>query len=106
MSIEIRELQELIVHEKEAEQKVRKAKEQAEGILKKAREEVESTVQTVESDRYQTKSREAKKEEIARKKAEIEKEYEQKIATLNKVAEENFEKAVAFVTKEILKVES
>ena len=105
MSLEITELQELIAQEKEAEGKVRKAREQAEEILKKAREEAESAAQTIESDQNQSKSREAKKEQIGRKKVEIEKEYKQKLATLNKVAEENFEKTVTFVTKEIVKVE-
>jgi len=105
LSLEITELQELIAQEKEAEGKVRKAREQAEEILKKAREEAESAAQAIESDQHQRKSREAKKEQIGRKKAEIEKEYKLKLAALNKVAEENFEKAVTFVTKEIVKVE-
>jgi V/A-type H+-transporting ATPase subunit G/H len=105
LSLEITELQELIAQEKEAEGKVRKAREQAEEILKKAREEAESAAQAIESDQHQSKTREAKKEQIGRKKAEIEKEYKLKLAALNKVAEENFEKAVTFVTKEVVKVE-
>lgn len=105
MSVEIKELQELIEQERAAEEKVRKAKEEAQEIVKRAREKAELVVQETASDPYQQKLRQTKKEETERKKAEIDEEYKRKISTLNKTAKDNFEKAIAFVTKEILKVE-
>jgi V/A-type H+-transporting ATPase subunit G/H len=103
--VEIKELQELIAKERAAEEKVRRAKEEAQDIVKRAREKAESIIQETESDPYQQKLRETKKEETERKKVEIDEEYSQKLSALNKTAKENFEKAVTFVTKEILKVE-
>jgi len=105
LSVEIKELQELIEQERAAEEKVRKAKDEAQEIVKRAREKAESILQAVESNPYQEKLRQAKKEEIERKKTEINEEHKRKISALNKTAEQNFEKAVAFVTKEILRVE-
>lgn len=105
MSTDIRELQELIGRERFAEEKVRKAKEEAQDILKKAREKAESIVQAIESDPRWEKLKQARNDEIARKKAEIEEEYKRKISVLEKVAEENFEKAVERVYEKTLRVE-
>jgi V/A-type H+-transporting ATPase subunit G/H len=105
LSTDIRELQELIGRERFAEEKVRKAKEEAQDILKKAREKAESIVQAIESDPRWEKLKQARNDEIARKKAEIEEEYKRKISVLEKVAEENFEKAVERVYEKTLRVE-
>ena len=105
MSIEIKELQELIAQERAAEEKVRKAKEEAQEIVKQAREKAESMSEAIDSDQYQQQLRKTKKEETERKKAEITDEYRRKISELNGMAKENFEKAVSFVTKELVRVE-
>ena len=103
MSTDIKELQELIDREKTAEEKVRKAKEEAQTILKQAREKAELTVGTIESDRTWEKLRQARREEIARKKAEIQEDYERKTSALEKDAQQNFEKAVARLFEETLR---
>ena len=103
MSADIKELQELIDRERVAEQKVRKAKQEAQAIVKQAREKAESIVQAVESDPCWQEVKQARKNEIARKKAEIEEEYKRKISALERVAQENFEKAVERLLEETLK---
>jgi len=105
LSVDIKELQELIERERIAEEKVRKAKEEAQAILKNAREKAESILQSVDSDQNWEMVRQAKKEEIARKKAEVEEEHKQKISLVDKTAREKFERAVAYVTKRTLRVE-
>jgi V/A-type H+-transporting ATPase subunit G/H len=105
LSVEIEELQKLIEHERAAEDKVRRAKEEAQEIVKKAREQAESIVQAAESDPYEQQFRQTKKDEMERKKAEIAEDYKRRISNLNKMAEKNLDKAVSFVTKEVLRVE-
>jgi V/A-type H+-transporting ATPase subunit G/H len=104
--VQIKELQELIAQERAGEEKIRRAKEEAQEILKRAREKADSLVKATESDLYQQKLRSAKKEETERRKTEIEEEYKRKISELNKTAEQNLERAVTFVTKEILRVKT
>jgi V/A-type H+-transporting ATPase subunit G/H len=104
LSTDIKELQELIERERFAEEKVRKANEEAQAILKEAREKAESIVKAVESDSRWEKLKQARNDEIVRKKAEIEEEYKRKISALEKVAQENFQKSVERVFEETLRV--
>jgi V/A-type H+-transporting ATPase subunit G/H len=104
LSTDIKELQELIERERFAEEKVRKAKEEAQAILKEARERAESIVKAAESDSRWEKLRQARNDEIVRKKAEIEEEYKRKISALDKVAQENFQKSVERIFEETLRV--
>jgi V/A-type H+-transporting ATPase subunit G/H len=103
LSTDIKELQELIDRERVAEEKVRKANEEAQAILKEAREKAESIVKAVESDTRWDKLKQARNDEIARKKAEIDEEYKRKISALEKVAQENFEKAIERIFEETLR---
>ncbi len=103
MSADIKELQELIEREKFAEEKVRKAKEEAQTIVKQAREKAESIVGTSESDPSLEKLRQRRQQEIVRKKAEIEEEYKRKTSALERDAQSNFEKAVELLLKETLR---
>jgi V/A-type H+-transporting ATPase subunit G/H len=104
LSTDIKELQELIERERFAEEKVRKANEEAQAMLKEAREKAESIVKAVESDSRWEKLKQARNDEIVRKKAEIEEEYKRKISALEKVAQENFQKSVERVFEETLRV--
>jgi V/A-type H+-transporting ATPase subunit G/H len=103
LSADIKELQELIDRERAAEEKVRKAKEEAQAIVKQAREKAESMVRAIESDPCWEKLKQARNDEIARKKAEIEEEYKRKTSALEKVAQENFEKAIERIFEETLR---
>jgi V/A-type H+-transporting ATPase subunit G/H len=94
LSTDIKELQELIEREKVAEEKVRKAKQEAQAIVKRAREEAEATVGAIDPDPLWEKLMLTRNDEIARKKAEIEEEFKRQVSSLEKSAEENFSKAV------------
>lgn len=103
MSADIKELQELIGRERVSEEKVRKAKEDAQAIVKQAREQAESTVRSIESDPGWEKLRRARNDEIGRKKVEIEEQYKRNVSALEKVAHENYEKAIARLIEETLR---
>jgi V/A-type H+-transporting ATPase subunit G/H len=106
LAVEIKELQELIEEEKAAQERVGKAKQEAQEILKAAHEKAESIVQAFDSDPSWEKLRKTGEEEIMKRKAEVEEEYKRKTAELNKTAQQNFEKAVAYVVKEALGAEN
>jgi vacuolar-type H+-ATPase subunit H len=106
LAVEIKELQELIEEEKSAEEKVRRAKKEAQDILQAAHQKAESTLQTFDSDPSWEKLRKTGETEIMKRKAEAEEEYERKIAELKSTAQQNFEKAVAYVVKEALGAET
>jgi vacuolar-type H+-ATPase subunit H len=103
LSTDIKELQDLIAREKNAEEEVKKAKEEAQAILKQAREKAQVTLGAVESDPVWEKLKQARNDEIARKKAEIQEEYERKSSSIEKVARQNLEKAIARLFEETLR---
>jgi vacuolar-type H+-ATPase subunit H len=103
LSTDIKELQDLIAREKDAEEEVRKAKEEAQAILKRAREKAEVALGAIESDPAWEKLKQAGNDGIARKKAEIQEEYERKSSSLEKVAQQNLEKAIARLFEETLR---
>lgn len=103
MSTDIKELQDLIAREKNAEEKVRKAKEEAQAILKQAREKADVALGAIESDPAWEKLKQARNDEIARKKAEIQEEYKRKSSSLEKAAQQNLEKAIARLFEETLR---
>ena len=103
MATDIKELQDLIAREKNAQEEVRKAKEEAQAILKQAREKAEMALRAIESDPAWEKLKQAGNDEIARKKAEIQEEYKRKISSLEKAAQQNLEKAIARLFEETLR---
>jgi vacuolar-type H+-ATPase subunit H len=103
LSTDIKELQDLIAREKNAEEEVRKAKEEAQAILKQAREKAEVALGAIESDPAWEELKQARNDEVARKKTEIQEEYKRKSSSLEKVAQQNLEKAVARLFEETLR---
>jgi V/A-type H+-transporting ATPase subunit G/H len=103
LSTDIKELQDLIAREKNAEEEVRRAKEEAQAILKQAREKAEAALGAIESDPAWEKLKQARNDEIAHKKAVIQEEYKRKSSSLEKVAQQNLEKAVARLFEETLR---
>jgi vacuolar-type H+-ATPase subunit H len=106
MAADIKELQELIEREKLAEEKVRRAEEEAQTILKTAREDAESIIRAIDSNQEWEKLRQAKKEEITRKKAEMLEKHRRKISIVERNARENFETATTYVTDQTLRVQN
>jgi len=105
LSVDLKELQELIEQERAAEEKVRRAKEEAQNILKAAHEKAESIVQAIDSDPDWEKLRRARKEEMTTRKSQIEEEYSRRTALLERTAQQNFENAIAYLVKETLRVQ-
>jgi vacuolar-type H+-ATPase subunit H len=103
LSTDIKELQDLIAREKNAEEEVRKAKEEAQAILKQARGKAEVALGAIESDPAWENLKHARNDEIARKKIEIQEEYKRKSSSLEKVAQQNLEKAIARLFEETLR---
>jgi len=103
LSTDIKELQQLIERERVAEEKVKNAKQKAQAIVKQAREKAETIVTTIDSDPCWEKLKQARNGEIARRKAEIEEEYERKASALVKDAQDNFTKAVERLFEQTLR---
>ncbi len=101
MSVDIKELQELIEEERLAEEKVKRAKEDAQNILKAAREKAEAIERTADADPAWEEIRKAKKEAMERRKKEMEEEDKRKVALLQRTAQQNFEKAVEHVVAKV-----
>jgi V/A-type H+-transporting ATPase subunit G/H len=103
LSTDIKELQELIDRERVAEEKVRKAKQEAQAIVKEARDKAEIIVGAVDSDPRWEELKRAKNNEIERKKAEIEEEFKRKVSGLEASAKKNFSRAVERVFEQTLR---
>jgi len=105
LSVDIKELQELIEEEKSAEERVRKARQDAEEMLAKARQQADAIIHASELDLHLQELREARKAEFAKRKADVEDEYKERLSALEGSSQRNFEKAVAKLTEEALRVE-
>lgn len=103
MSVDIKELQELIEQERAAEERVKRAKEEAQNILKAALEKAESIKQAADTDPSPEKLRKAKQEEMMKGKKGMEEDDKRNITLLQRTAQQNFEKAVEHVVKETLR---
>jgi len=103
LSVDIKELQELIEQERAAEERVKRAKEDAQNILKAAHEKAESIKQAADTDPSPEKFRKTKREEIMKVKKEMEEDDKRNITLLQRTAQRNFEKAVEHVVKETLR---
>jgi len=104
LSVDIKELQELIEEERSAGEKVRRAKEVAQEAVTKAREQADKIVHASEVDVHLQELRQAMKAEFAKKQADLENEYKEKLAILEEYSRNNLEKAVERLVQEALKV--
>jgi vacuolar-type H+-ATPase subunit H len=105
LSVDIEELQELIEQERSAGERIRKAKEHAQETLTKAREQADAIIHASEVDVHLQELRLARKAEFAKKKANLENEYQEKIAVLEESSRSNLDKAVERLVQEALRVE-
>jgi vacuolar-type H+-ATPase subunit H len=104
LSVDVKELQELIQEEKSAGERVRKAKEDAQETLTKARQQADAIIHASELDVRLQELRQARKAEFEKKKADVENEYKQKLSAVEESSQRNFDKAVALLTQEALRV--
>jgi vacuolar-type H+-ATPase subunit H len=105
LSVDVKELQELIEEEKSAGERVRKAKEDAQETLTKARQQADAIIHASELDARLQEFRQARKAEFEKRKAHVENEYKEKLSALEESSQRNFDKAVARLTQEALRVE-
>lgn len=100
MSVE--EVRSLVKQEKESEQELRKAKEEATAIVENAKVESKQILEEVEESRYYSALFETEAKKTARKKKALEKEFDDARERLEKTADKNMEKTVAYIMKLIL----
>ena len=104
MSVDIKELQELIEEERSAGEKLRRAKEVAQEAVTKAREQADTIVHASEVDVHLQELRQARKAEFEKKKADLENGYREKLAILEDSSRSNLDKAVERLVQEALRV--
>lgn len=100
MSIE--DVKVLIRQEKEYEQKIAKAKEEADGIIKKSEKDAQRILQNANDPKYYDDIFTKGLAEISDKKKVIEKETDRKIERIRDKAKKNLEKTSALVLKRVL----
>ncbi len=103
MSIEIEELTKLVEEEKAAEKKIEQARHNAEETVKRAREEANKIITEAQNS---SDSQARLSKEFEEKKDEVEKGHQQRINSLNRQAENNFERAVKRIVEDVMRVKS
>jgi vacuolar-type H+-ATPase subunit H len=98
----IEEIKKLVEHEKDSEQNIRKAKEEAENMIKKTTEDAQRTLEQAEDQKYYDDIFAARLKEIDEKKKLLEKETGKKIERIRERAKKNLEKTVSLIVKHIL----
>jgi vacuolar-type H+-ATPase subunit H len=104
LSVDVKELQELIEEEKSAGERVRKAKEDAQEMLTKARQQADTIIRASELDVRLQELRQARKAQFEKRKADVENEYKEELSALEESSQQNLDKAVARLTQEALRV--
>jgi vacuolar-type H+-ATPase subunit H len=98
----IEDIRKLVEREKDSEEKIRKAKEEADGIIKKSKEDALKILQSAEDEKYYDGIFAAGSREINDKKKLTTKEAEEKIERIRKIAEKNLEKTISLIVRHIL----
>ena len=104
MSKDIEELIKLIEQEKIAENKINEAHHNAEETIRKAKEEAKKIMNMAQSSSSTTESQNLRREEFEEEKRQIEKEHDRKIDSLNKLARKNFDQTVKIIIEEVMRV--
>jgi len=98
----VEDIKSLVRQEREFEEELQRAKEEAANIVEKAKAEAKGILEEVEDGRYYSSLLETEVRKIDEKKKAVEKECDDEVEKLKKTASENMEKAVAFVVKFVL----
>ena len=102
MSIE--EIKNLVTQEKESEEKLRKAEEKANGLLEQSKEKARKILQEAENPEYYDDIFKARLKEIEEKKKVMQREIDEKVEEIRKIANKNLEKTVSIIVKRVLGV--
>jgi vacuolar-type H+-ATPase subunit H len=104
LSIEIEELTRLVEEEKAAEDKVKRARDKAEEILKRAREHARQRLLEAEASLSPSEYQLDSDKDFEKVKSEITRAYQDRINSLNRLAERNFERAVQMIVEKVMEV--
>ncbi len=96
------EILSLIQIEKEAEQRIEKAKREAEQRINAAQAKAEEMVRKAEMNDVFFKLREKREAEIKEKVKKIEEQFKKEKERFKELAEKNFEKAVGYIVNSVL----
>ncbi|HUW48583.1 MAG TPA: V-type ATPase subunit subunit G family protein [Patescibacteria group bacterium] len=100
MSIE--DIRNLVKKERESEEEIQRAKEEAGRIVEEAKTEARKIMNDIEDQRYLDALLETEMKKIEEKRKAIEKEFAEELENLKKRGGKNMEKAIAYVLKLVL----
>ncbi len=93
----IEDIRNIVKKEKENQEEIRRAKEEAEHILEEGRTEAKRIMDNVEDQRYLNALLETEMKKIEDKKRVMEKEFAEELDDLKKTGENNLEKTIAYI---------
>ena len=102
IEISVEDVKSLVKQERSIEEELQRAMEEAVSIVEKANAEVKKILEGFEGGRYCRSMLEIELKKIEEKKKAVEKEWNDAVEKLKKMAGENMEKAVALVVKLVL----
>jgi vacuolar-type H+-ATPase subunit H len=102
--VSVEDVRDLVKQEKESEEELQKAEQDAAHIVEEARVEVKRILEDVEGGRYYDTLFEAEVKKIGEKKRAAGKEFDDELERLENTARTNMEKAVTFIVKSALGV--
>ncbi len=98
----IEDIRNIVKKEKDSEEAIQRAKEEAGRIVEEAKTEAKKIMNDVEDQRYLNGLFETEMKKIEQKKKAVEKEFAVELKNLKKSGEENMEKAIATILKLVL----
>ncbi|MEM2941874.1 MAG: hypothetical protein QXT81_00390 [Candidatus Bathyarchaeia archaeon] len=101
MSIEIEELTKLVEEEKAAEERVKIARGKAEEIVERAREHARKRLQQAEASLSTSEYHVDSDKDLEKMKSEITRAHQDRVNSLNRLAERNFERAVQMIVEKV-----
>jgi vacuolar-type H+-ATPase subunit H len=100
--VAIEDIRNIVKKERDSEEEIQRAKEEAGRIVEEAKEEARKIMNDVEDQRYLNALLETEMKKIEEKKKAMEKEYAEEFENLKKRGGNNMEKAIAYILKLVL----
>jgi vacuolar-type H+-ATPase subunit H len=100
--VAIEDIRNIVKKERDSEEEIQRAKEEAGRIVEEAKEEARKIMNDVEDQRYLNALLETEMKKIEEKKKAMEKEFAEEFENLKKRGGNNMEKAIAYILKLVL----
>jgi vacuolar-type H+-ATPase subunit H len=100
--VAIEDIRNIVKKERDSEEEIQRAKEEAGRIVEEAKEEARKIMNDVEDQRYLNALLETEMKKIEEKKKAMEKEFADEFENLKKRGGNNMEKAIAYILKLVL----